>query len=208
MAVAPRPEWQTPAATWVEIIDRYVTYIQVPAWRVNAFTRNGDKTRPCVPAAEAKLLRTNMLRALEGIARRRSVSTKECIATRDDLRGLLQLQGRHISKSERCPQEVHRQLQRALLLNESGYACVYCHRTAWGVYAEHAAKEPPRTLRFEIDHRTPKRKKTDEDDLKSGNLVVACRSCNTIKGEMDESRFVHELQSLAGAVHRMAQSKQ
>lgn len=47
MAIAPSPEWQRSASTWVEILDRYVTYIQVPAWRVNAFTRNGEDEALC-----------------------------------------------------------------------------------------------------------------------------------------------------------------
>jgi 5-methylcytosine-specific restriction endonuclease McrA len=77
---------------------------------------------------------------------------------------------------------------------------VYCGRTAWGVYSEKAGAEPPRTLRFEIDHRTPRRKMAGVDD--SNNLVVACRSCNTIKGEMTEERFLAELRSLAAAADR------
>jgi 5-methylcytosine-specific restriction endonuclease McrA len=131
--------------------------------------------------------------------------TKDCVAARDDLRRLLRLQGRQIPRPERCSEELRWHLQRAFLLNESGYTCVYCGRTAWGVYAEQAEAEPPRTLRFEMDHRTPKRKMSDPDDLTSGNLVVACRSCNTIKGEMDEGRFLLELKSLAAAVHRKRQ---
>ena len=39
------------------------------------------------------------------------------------------------------------------------------------------------------------------DDAK--NLAIACRSCNTIKGEMTEGRFHSELTSLAAAVVRM-----
>jgi hypothetical protein len=38
----------------------------------------------------------------------------------------------------------------------------------------------------------------------ANNLVVACRSCNTIKGEMTEERFSAELRSLTDAVHRKA----
>jgi 5-methylcytosine-specific restriction endonuclease McrA len=204
---APSPEWQTPAVTWVEILDRYVTYIQVPAWRVNTFTRDGTETKPCVPAEEATLLHTKMLHAIDGVARRRSVSKKECIASIDDLRGLLLLQGRHIPRSERCPKDLHWHLQRAFLLNASGYTCEYCGRTAWGVYTENAGTEPPRTLRFEMDHRTPRRKMTNPDDH-LGSLVIACRSCNTIKGEMPEGRFRLELKSLAAAVHRTLPQQQ
>jgi hypothetical protein len=156
-SMLPSAEWQSPAATWVEILDRYVTYIQVPAWRVNAFTRDGMETRPSIPAEEAMALRAKMLRTIEAVAGRRSVPTNDCVAERNDLRELLRLQGQHIPRSERCPKEVCWHLQRAFLLNESGYSCVYCGRTAWGVYADKAEGERPRTLRFEMDHRTPKR---------------------------------------------------
>jgi len=200
VAVAPSPEWRKPVATWVEVLDRYITYIQVPAWRVNAFTRDGADTRPCVPADEAALLRTKMLRAIDVVARRLSVPTPECIATIDDLRGLGQFQGRHVPRPERCPKEIHWHLLRAFLLNKSGYTCKYCSRSAWGVYAEQAGTEPPRTLRFEMDHLTPRRKLTDPSD--PANLVIACRSCNTIKGEMAEGRFRLELKSLAAAVQQ------
>jgi 5-methylcytosine-specific restriction endonuclease McrA len=206
-AVVPSHQWQKPAVTWVEIVDRYVFYIQVPAWRVNAFTRDGSETRPCVPPDEATLLRTRMLHTIEGVARRRSVSKKECLATIDDLRGLLQFQGRHVPQSERCPKQVHWHLQRAFMLNASGYTCEYCRRTAWGVYDENAGAEPRRTLRFEMDHRTPRRRMADPNDFNPGNVVIACRSCNTIKGEMPEDRFLLELKSLASAVHRTLAGK-
>src|SRR5688572_11119204 len=98
-AVAPTAAWRNPASTWVEVLYRYITYIQVPAWRVNAFTRDGVDTRPCVPADEAELLRTKMLRAIDGIARRRSVPASECLATMEDLGALVQLQGRHTPKT-------------------------------------------------------------------------------------------------------------
>lgn len=200
MLMTPSSEWLKPVATWVQVLDRCITYVQVPAWRVNAFTRQGADTKPCLTAGEAELLRTKMLRVIDGVARRCSVPTPECIASVDDLRGLVEFQGRHVPRHERCPKEVHWHLLRAFLLNKSGYACKYCGRSAWGVYAEQAGAEPPRTLRFEMDHLTPRRKLTDPSDL--ANLVIACRSCNTIKGEMAEERLRHELKSLAAAVQR------
>jgi len=200
VTVAPTSEWQKPVETWIEVLDRYITYIQVPAWRVNAFTRHGADTRPCVPADEAALLRTKMLRAINGVARRLSVPASECTARIDDLRSLVQLQGRHVPKPDRCSKEIHWHLLRAFLLNKFGYSCRYCGRSAWGVYGELAGTEAPRTLRFEMDHLTPRRKLADPSDPDS--LVIACRSCNTIKGEMTKERFWLELRSLASAVQR------
>lgn len=198
--IAPSSEWRRPAGNWVDIVERYISYVQVPAWRVNALTRNGSKTRPCIPAVEAEQLRAKMLRVIDGIARRRSTHAAKCAATEQDLAGLIDYHGRHVPKADRCSREIRERLQRAFLLNAAGYTCLYCGRTAWGVYAEKAGTEPPRTLRFEIDHRTPRREVAGADQ--TGNLVVACRSCNTIKGEMIEERFLAELRSLAAAVER------
>jgi len=202
VTIGPISEWGRPARNWLNIVERYISYVQVPAWRVNAFTKKGADTRPCIPAAEAEVLRGRMLRVVEGIARRSSTSVAECVASAEHLADLLQFQGRHVAKTDRCPKDVLDRLQRAFLLNASGYTCAYCGRTAWGVWGEKAGTEPPRTLRFEVDHRTPRRKMASGSH--DNNLVVACRSCNTIKGEMTEERFLAELQSLTAAVHRKA----
>jgi hypothetical protein len=77
---------------------------------------------------------------------------------------------------------------------------VYCGRTAWGVYAEASTGGKRRTLRFEVDHRTTRRRLADPKQFDAANLVAACRSCNVIKGEMSEVAFRQELASLAAAV--------
>jgi hypothetical protein len=41
-AVVPSPEWRVPAATWAEIIKRYITFIQVPGWRAS-IKRDGSE---------------------------------------------------------------------------------------------------------------------------------------------------------------------
>lgn len=202
---SPGPQWGRPARNWLDVVERYITYVQVPAWRVNAFTKTGTDTRPCMPAGEAEVLRGRMLQVVGAIARRSSTSVGECVASAEHLVELLQFQGRHVVKGDRCPKDVLDRLQRAFLLNAAGYTCTYCGRTAWGVWGEKSGTEPPRTLRFEIDHRTPRRKIASGSH--ANNLVVACRSCNTIKGEMTEERFFAELQSLTAAVHRKVESK-
>jgi hypothetical protein len=93
-------------------------------------------------------------------------------------------------------------LQRAYLFNAAGYTCLYCRGSAWDVYAEENGTERPRTLRFEIDHRTTRRRLPDRKGFDPRNLVVACRSCSTIKAEMLKSRFMRELESLTSAVSR------
>jgi 5-methylcytosine-specific restriction endonuclease McrA len=91
-------------------------------------------------------------------------------------------------------------LQRAFLLNKGSYTCFYCRRTAWGVYAEESGEATRRTLRFEVDHRRTRRRLPDASRFDAENLVAACRSCNVIKGEMLEQRFLRELKSLSRAV--------
>jgi 5-methylcytosine-specific restriction endonuclease McrA len=75
------------------------------------------------------------------------------------------------------------------------------------VYGEVAEGEPRRTLRFEVDHRTTRRRLAHPEVFDPKNLVVACRSCNTIKAELPERRFTSELESLAAAVHRATDGK-
>ena len=196
--VGPSRDWQVPAATWPEIISRYVAFVQVPTWRATVKSDGSEKTG-CISAEDATKIGEQMSRMVERLFsghRRHSPSKR-------DLARIAKRQGRHISRNRRCSRKLAFHLQRALLLNAAGYTCFYCCRTAWGVYVEAAEGEPRRTLRFEIDHRTTRRRLPDPRAFDPDNLVVACRSCNTIKGEMQESRFRRELQSLASAVCRL-----
>ena len=204
LSALPSADWATPATKWEEIVERYVTYIQVPAWRVNAFTKRGDETRPCVPRNEAMRLSARLMEVVDRLLVRKPGGRPASFA---DLRRLSRHCGRDISREKRCSQEMFDRLSRAFLLNESRYTCIYCQRTAWGVYGEAYPDERPRTLRFELDHRTPRRKMAKIDEISPGDLVIACRSCNTLKGEMTEARFLSELRSLAAAVQRLPSSQ-
>ena len=197
-AVIPSQDWQVPAATWTEIIDRYFNFIQVPSWRASVKSDGGEK-RTCLLASEATELREQMFHAIDRVLLR-AASDRD--AKTGDLARLAKHQGRHIPRDRRCPKKVGSHLQRAFLFNAAGYTCLYCGRTAWGVCAEETGTEPRRTLRFEVDHGTTRRRLPDPARFDPANLVVACRSCNTIKAEMTEGRFRRELESLASAVHR------
>src|SRR5439155_758778 len=85
----------------------------------------------------------------------------------------------------------------AILLNCDRYTCAYCSRSAW-----HAHEELGATLRFELDHRRAKSRLHRRDDFDLRNMRTACRSCNVIKGQMEASRFLRELRSLARAALR------
>ena len=169
----------------------------MPSWRVNAFKLDGS-----LSPSDADSLRTNMRRVVEGVATRRSVSPVTCDASMADLNELLKFHGSGAPKAQRCSKRLHWHFQRAFLFNRAGYSCRYCRRTAWDVYDEDTGLQPRRTLRFEIDHLVPRRKTVDRSQFDPGNLVVACRSCNTIKGEMAEDRFLIELRSLGCAVYQ------
>jgi hypothetical protein len=194
--VVPDPAWEQPASTWLEVIDRYVSFVQVPAWRASV-KRDGSERSPCLSAAPAHGLEMRMRRILEAVASRRGVQVKGLLAVKDDLLDLSRLAGREIPRADRCPAKLHWHFQRSYLLNAAGYRCEYCRRSAWDVYAEDTGKEPRRTLRFELDDRITRRRLDDPGRFDPENLVAACRSCNTIKAEMSEGRFLRELESLA-----------
>lgn len=150
--VVPSAAWQVPAATWLEIISRYVTFIQIPTWRAS-IKRDGSEKRACLSEVEATVLGKQMAEAVDRLLPK-SRSGVDRRAKKADLRRLLERQGRHVAREQRCAKRVGSHLLRAFLLNRAGYSCLYCERTAWNVYYEEAGSEPPRTLRFEIDHRT------------------------------------------------------
>jgi hypothetical protein len=195
--VVPDPAWATPAPSWREVIERYTTFLQVPTWRASV-KRGGEEKATCLSASEAEGLKEQMLRALERAGDAERTKAK---SSPDDLAELWRQRGRMTPRSKRCPSKLQAHFQRAFLLDASGYACPYCRRTAWGVYAEECGRAPRRTLRFEVDHRITRRRLTDPDQFDAKNLVAACRSCNVIKAEMLEDSFLLELASLSRAVN-------
>jgi len=144
-SVAPDRAWSVPASSWVEIIARYTTLLQVRTWRA---TVRGEE-HPCLSAREANVLRASMLVAFDRVAAGRSKKTRP---SSQDLEELWSRRGTSTPRSERCPSRLQVHFQRAFLLDISGYKCAYCHRTAWDVFEERSVGELPRTLRFEVDH--------------------------------------------------------
>jgi 5-methylcytosine-specific restriction endonuclease McrA len=194
--IAPDSGWQQPARTWGESIQRYVIFRQVPTWRASVKSDGSDRS-PCLTASEAQALGAKMHRVLARLSPRLGKPIADNAPTAEDLTELWKR--RTESRRDRCSIDLNRHFQRAFLLNAGGYACYYCGRTAWGVYAEEVDGNR-RTLRFEIDHRTTRRRLSDRERFDPGNLVAACRSCNVIKGEMLEEQLRAELSSLAAAV--------
>ena len=195
--VVPDPAWATPAATWREAIEKYTVFLQVPTWRASV-KPGGEEKATCLSASDAEDLRDQMQRAMARVGGAERWNARSSL---DDLAELWHRRGRSHPRAERCPSKLQTHFQRAFLLNASGYACPYCRRTAWGVYAEECGSAPRRTLRFEVDHRITRRRLTDPDRFDPKNLVAACRSCNVIKAEMREDSFLLELACLSRAVH-------
>lgn len=203
----PTSDWQHPAKTWREVVARYILFIQVPTWRASV-NRDGSEKRSCWAAAEASSLERRLLATLDRVLPPSSTPTTDRRAKSADLALLNGRQGRQHPRDVRCSKVHGAHLLRAFKLNEAGYSCLYCSRTAWGVYSEHPGAEPRRTLRFELDHRVTRGRLSDPTRFDPSNLVMACRSCNTIKAEMTERRFRRELASLAAAVRRQPKASQ
>jgi 5-methylcytosine-specific restriction endonuclease McrA len=191
----PDPGWAVSARIWADVLDRYTAFLQVPALRVSLYP--GGKEKPSSLSQEqSERLRQQML----AVIRRLGGDRTSAKPSYDDLHDLWQLRGRRTPRSERCPLRLQGHFQRAFLLNAAGYRCCYCHRTAWGVYAETRERERPRTLRFEVDHKVTRQRLRDPEQFDPTNLVAACRSCNVIKAELPIERFLEELASLSRAV--------
>lgn len=134
-AVVPSQDWQVPATIWTEVVSRYVTFIEVPGWRVSVKPGGGEK-RTCYAANEATALGEQMLHSLDRVLSRQPGRSPNRKAKFSDLVRLHERQGRHIPRDRRCSKKIGTHIQRAFLFNAVGYRSLYCRRTAWGVYAE------------------------------------------------------------------------
>jgi len=158
--------------------------------------RDGSEARECITIKQTTRLEASLLAAvvplIDSGALVRTVSAPDIrhIAAR------LNYSGRRFDQCPRCLWH----LWRAVIFNRDGYACRYCGRSTWEVEATQG-----RGLRFELDHSTARARLgegEDCDDFDEGNIVTACRSCNVLKGQMDNARFEVELRSLSQALSR------
>lgn len=79
-------------------------------------------------------------------------------------------------------------MKRSEIFERDGYRCVYCGE-------RFLAEE------LTVDHVQPRARGGDRSD---GNLVTACRGCNTLKGHRRLSTFLHETESARQHFFRMA----
>lgn len=192
MLKGPPPDWVTPASTWNEVVDRYVLHRQMPTWRGRTHDQKGRRLPDRLSRQEAEKLRQLLLKQLAKHERLLPSDPRKLdTATFTKLLDARALTGRPVGKCPRWIQE----LRKAAVLNSAGYTCRWCRRTAWDVF-----KNEGRTLRFEMDHRQARSRIANCNDFDMRNIVAACRSCNVIKGQMEEGPFWKELMSLAAAV--------
>ena len=186
-------DWSVPATNWQDVIERYVAYRQVVAWRARVRDKHGNVVSQCDSSLEAEKRQRGLERAVALI--RKSAPEALCHPLPADVPAMLSALRVGGSRADRATSNDIKHLWRALLFNRAGYACQYCHRTAWDVFA---ASARGRTLRFEVDHRTPRTDNSREFD--PDNSATACLSCNRMKAQLTEEQFLEELKSLAASV--------
>ena len=101
--VAPTANWEKPARTWIDAIDRYLNFVQIPSWRVNPSKLDGRLSRD-----EAEALRPKTMQVLNRMAARRSVEVATCAVEIGDLGSLTKSSGRDVPKAHRCSKRLHR----------------------------------------------------------------------------------------------------
>jgi 5-methylcytosine-specific restriction endonuclease McrA len=197
VALTADPAWCSPAETWADLIDRYVRFRRVKAWRGRTHRSDGALNPNRLTAAKAATLRRRLSGRVESLLAQGMLPKLPGHVRRQTVRPLISRFASHrdFSKSPEWLQD----LWRAILLNRDCYTCCYCRRTAWDTHRELGA-----TLRFELDHKRAKSRLPQRDDFDLRNICAACRSCNVIKGQMPANGFLRELQSLARATLRSA----
>lgn len=185
-------DWGEPAMTWPELIKRYVGYLATPRWRGKALMRDGSDAKECISRKQAARLEASLLAVVVPLIDSGVLARTVAVPEIRKIASRLNYSGRRF---DQCPKRLWH-LWRAMIFNRDGYTCRYCGRSTWDIEAAQG-----RGLRFELDHCTARaRLGEDGDDFDEGNIVTACRSCNVLKGQMDNIRFEVELRSLAEAV--------
>ncbi len=88
---------------------------------------------------------------------------------------------------------------RALALVAWDHRCAYCRRTAAEAFAHRlsgADGDSYSAIRLELDHFVPLARGGAHTEY---NLVPACRSCNSSKGDRDPFAFLHDRSASAGS---------
>jgi hypothetical protein len=187
-------DWRKTATTWAGVIARYIEYRQMKTWRGRTHGPDGRELPDHLDGRSATKLEAKLRREIDDAVKAKHLPPKPHPWRDGGFSAFLKSKGVAGRPARKCPTWIQ-QIRKAVVLNRDRYTCRYCGRTAWGVFEEEG-----RTLRFEMDHGTARARIPNCDDFDLTNIFAACRSCNVIKGQMEEQPFRRELRSLARAV--------
>ncbi len=173
-----------PSCTWEDLIETYATFLSWPAWFADGEEKVGGPK-------EIKLRmkkRIDELRAeLPAWPRTPGDFKQKHVAL------LFPDQDPKAPRTNPVRSTGKGALWTAIILDRDQYTCCWCGRSAFEVYATEK-----RTLRLQLDHDKPRARAGATLDL--GNVRTACKSCNTLRGQLPEGKMRKELESLARAV--------
>ena len=176
-----------PSATWDVLRKRYSEFAALPAWRAAGDLRPAAEDRVATEAALDNTTRRFQSRFPGRWPQSPSDFRQEHVPLlfpNVDLQTAIRNPDRNTSVGR---------LWTALILDRCDFACCWCGRCAFATYQREG-----RTLRLELDHQTSRAR--GGATLSLENIRAACRSCNTLRGQLDPDRMRAELQSLARAV--------
>lgn len=179
-----------PSRTWEDLIAVYTAFISWPAWFADGEEKPGGPP-------EIKFLMTKRLARLRA-------SLPAWPKTPGDFKQkhvalLFPDQDPKAPRTNPARSSGKGALWTAIILDRDRYTCCWCGRSAFDVYAAEM-----RTLRLQLDHYVPRAQGGATLDL--GNVRTACKSCNTLRGQLPEGKTLRELESLAKAVAMRAKS--
>jgi 5-methylcytosine-specific restriction endonuclease McrA len=195
MALIPDPIWSKSTDDWSELIARYCHFRRVKSWRGRERTPDGRMRQNRLTKLRAQHVRARLEARIKELRDKGVLPERVSMLSDASITRVVKHARANRANFNSGPAWL-KDFWRALVLNRYGYTCRYCHRSAWEAHAELGA-----VPRFENDHaRAKARLGGRRNDFSIKNIVLACRSCNVIKGQMTLHQFKRELASLARSI--------
>jgi len=195
MALIPDAAWSKSTDDWTEFVTRYCHFRRVKSWRGKERDADGRVRRNRLKKVRAQRLAARLNAHIATLRESGILPGRVSLVTDASMSRLLDYAGANRTDFDSVPGWLQ-DFWRAFVLNRDGYTCHYCRRTAWEAHSELGA-----VPRFEHDHtRAKARLGVRRNDFSLKNIVLACRSCNVIKGQMTLRQFKRELASLARSI--------
>ena len=176
---------------WGRVIRRYTTHLGQPCWRGRTVVERGAPAPGRASDASVRRVKGALEELVTKLPGNRTPARVSAIQV------VLQRAGHDGRRFDKCPKAIWH-LWRALVFDRDNYTCRYCGRDS-----EQLLETEGRVLRLELDHVSPRAASSECDDFDALNIATACRSCNVMKGQMDERLFRLELDSLARSVQQL-----